>query len=162
LRDAASLTAMGMLTSSIVHDFAQPVTAAIARLEMLAAEEILSPHGVESLRRVKRSLQRVGDSATHLRRLARRTPPTFQLVDGHPVLEDALSLVEHELELGGIDVIRMFEPGLPEVWGNPDSLERVFVNLLTNARDAMEGRTGAVTLTTRLAAGDSEGGRVEV
>jgi signal transduction histidine kinase len=148
LRDAASLTAIGMLTSSIVHDFAQPMTAAVAMLEVLAAEESLSPHGVDITRRMKRLLLRVGDTTTHLRRFARRTPATSQAVDLHEVLDDALCLVEHEFRQAGVDIVKRYRQGLPHAHGNADAFERVFVNLLSNARDAMEGRTGTVTIST--------------
>jgi signal transduction histidine kinase len=150
LRDAASLTAIGMVTSSIIHDFAQPITAAVAMLEVLTSEEPLSAHGMEIARRMSRSLHRVGETATHLRRLARRSTAKLLPVDIHQVLDDALSLVEHELRHLGIDVNKRYQAQLPRVWGNADALERVFVNLFSNARDAMDGRSGSVTITTRV------------
>lgn len=147
LRDVASLTTMGMLTTGIVHEVAQPITAVVAMLEVLAQEERLSPNGRSLTTRMKRILLGIGGTATHLRRFARRTESTVQAVDLAQVLADALSLIEHEFRLASIDVKVDVDADVPSVWGNADALERVFVNLLTNARDAMDGRSGTVTIS---------------
>lgn len=161
LRAAAGLTTMGRLTSTIVHELMQPMTAVTAMLELLVEDEQLSPDGQARAEQMQRALHRVIQTSSHLRRLARRTEADTEEVDLLRVLEDSLALVEHEFRLRNITIIRRYDPNLPTVTGNADELERVFVNLLVNARDAMEGVEGAVTLTAEVLT-DDDGPRIAV
>jgi signal transduction histidine kinase len=53
------------------------------------------------------------------------------------VIQEAVSLVEHQLQKSGIQVKALLEADLPPVHGNAGKLQQVFLNLFLNARDAM-------------------------
>ena len=63
----------------------------------------------------------------------------------------------------GMVVRELYDPSLPDVLGNHDSLVQVLLNLVKNAAEALEGRTGTITLTTAYRQGVSmacdEGGK---
>jgi signal transduction histidine kinase len=73
-------------------------------------------------------------------------------------LEEVLSLVGDHLLFQHIDIIKDFSPGLPPVLGDKNRLEQVFVNLLMNSGDAMEGM-GRLTVSTSLT---PEGNRIRL
>jgi C4-dicarboxylate-specific signal transduction histidine kinase len=74
---------------------------------------------------------------SHLRTFGRAAPVTFEAVDVDEVIERALSLMQEQLRLRAIDVDLDLCPDALIVQGNPIQLEQVFINLLTNARDAL-------------------------
>lgn len=68
--------------------------------------------------------------------------------DLNQLLEEALSLFEHELELKGIRIIKDYSPNLPLIFLEPDSIKQVFINLVLNAQEAMP-RGGELRITTK-------------
>jgi signal transduction histidine kinase len=82
-------------------------------------------------------------------------------IDIRHVIQHAIELVDHEFNRLGLNLACYCVSDLPPVAGDADALERVFVNLLVNARDAMAGRTGTVTVTIE-AAPDEPAGAVVV
>jgi signal transduction histidine kinase len=61
----------------------------------------------------------------------------FASVDLNRLLQDTLTLLDHQLKTAGIRVETHLDPGLPRVQGNEGKLQQVALNLLLNARDAM-------------------------
>jgi hypothetical protein len=76
------------------------------------------------------------------------------------VIQETLSLLEHQLMKAGIEVHTSLDPNLEAVKGNPGKLQQVFLNLFLNARDAMEPR-GVLEVITR-AAGAKDGANAVV
>ena len=74
---------------------------------------------------------------SHLRTFGRAAPASFEPVDVDDVLERALSLMHEQLRLRQIEVALDLVPRRAIVIGNAIQLEQVFINLLTNARDAL-------------------------
>lgn len=132
---------------ALVHDLMQPVTAALAMLEMLVADEALSPTGqmlAESMQRALSRVERVTGSGLDWARL---DAEAVAAVDVRSTIVDAAGLVEHEYARQGLVLVRRLAPDLPPVRGDAGGLERILVNLLVNAREAMVGRSGTVLLT---------------
>jgi C4-dicarboxylate-specific signal transduction histidine kinase len=74
---------------------------------------------------------------SHLRTFGRAAPVSVELVDIDDVIERSLLLVHEQLRLRAIDVDLELCPDELLVLANPIQLEQVFINLLTNARDAL-------------------------
>jgi two-component system NtrC family sensor kinase len=70
---------------------------------------------------------------------ARLAPPAFKTTNIHKVLDNSLTYVKQELEQAGIQVNREFSATQPNVLIDPNQMVQVFVNLLSNAKDAMDG-----------------------
>jgi hypothetical protein len=77
------------------------------------------------------------------------------------VIQETLSLLEHQLQKSGIEVRTELEPDLPPIHGNTGKLQQVFLNLFLNARDAMvsggklEVRTWSEAAGARIEVADS-------
>ena len=75
-------------------------------------------------------------------------------MDLNQVVEDTLLLMEKDLGNGGITVRRSLTPHLPAIQGDPNALQQVVMNLLTNAGDVLE-RGGEISLETCIVSGES-------
>jgi C4-dicarboxylate-specific signal transduction histidine kinase len=142
LVQAGKLATLGELTTGVAHELNNPlnniglfVGNMIDRVE--AGEEDLD-RIVEDLERVVEQVQKATEIITHLRTFGRAAPVSLEPVAVQEVIDRALSLVQEQLRLRQISITLEFLPESPVVLGNAIQLEQVFINLLTNARDALE------------------------
>jgi signal transduction histidine kinase len=105
------------------------------------------------LEKIEKQTFRAAKIVTNLLNFARSGAGEATLLDVNQVLQDVLSLLEHQLAAARIKVRRELDDNLPVVRGNENRLQQVFFNLVLNARDAMPSG-GWITVTT-LARGSS-------
>lgn len=140
LIQAAKLAALGQMSAAIVHEVSQPVG---AMENYLAATGVLAARGeVEAVRgnvEVARDLlRRMQRTIQHLKSFARKEKGQLEQVDVAQVLGAAVELVQHRSKRLGAEVALNLPPTLSPVRASPVRLEQVFVNLLSNALDAVE------------------------
>jgi C4-dicarboxylate-specific signal transduction histidine kinase len=142
LVQAGKLATLGELTTGVAHELNNPlnniglyVGNIIDRIHM---GEIETERALEDLEKAMGQVQKATEIISHLRTFGRAAPVTFEPVDVDEVIERALSLMQEQLRLRAIDVELELCPDELMVLGNPIQLEQVFINLLTNARDALE------------------------
>jgi PAS domain S-box-containing protein len=143
------LASLGRLVAGIAHEILNPLSVVVARLDLLLREE--PPAALcRPLTVALEHARRVGAITEGLLRFAREAPLRTGPLDLHAALEQALTLIAPELRLASIAIIQELRPDLPPVEGDGRLLAQVFLNLLANARDAIEG-PGAITVRTRAA-----------
>jgi signal transduction histidine kinase len=96
---------------------------------------------------IETGAERVTTIVRRLRSFARLDEAELKEVDLHEGLEDTLTLIHHEIK-NRIEVVRQYGT-IPPVTCYPGRLNQVFLNLLNNARQAIEGE-GTITITTRV------------
>ncbi|MCQ4161362.1 ATP-binding protein [Roseomonas sp. GC11] len=138
-----TLTTLGEMAAGLAHELNQPIAtmslAAEAVAEMLAeATPDLARQLAPRLERIVTQGQRARAIIDHLRRLGRREAGEAEPTALRPVIEDALGLTAEALRAARIVVALDLAPDLPAVLGRPVPLEQVLVNLMLNARDALE------------------------
>ena len=161
-RQAERLSALGRLSAGIAHEVNNPIGIISSRIEimLLDAEAQPLPGTVtEDLRVLHRHAQRVARIAHGLLSFARESSAAHESVDLNQVVEDTLLLMEKDLGNGGITVRRSLTPHLPAIQGDPNALQQVVMNLLTNAGDVLE-RGGEISLETCIVSGEK--GRVRL
>jgi C4-dicarboxylate-specific signal transduction histidine kinase len=89
------------------------------------------------LEKVVEQVMKATEIITHLRTFGRAAPVTVEPVSVNDVIERSLSLMQEQLRLRQVEVELDLCADAPVVLGNPIQLEQVFINLLTNARDAL-------------------------
>ena len=142
LVQAGKLATLGELTTGVAHELNNPlnniglyVGNVIDRIEM---GERIAESALDDLEKAMEQVRKATEIISHLRTFGRAAPVTFEAVDVDEVIERALSLMQEQLRLRAIDVDLDLCPGELVVQGNPIQLEQVFINLLTNARDALD------------------------
>ncbi len=167
LVQTSKLASLGTLASGVAHELNQPLAiirgVAQQTIQMLSRLQSLSPSGgegtgegtwirqlLDDMRIIERQTQRMSQIILHLRTFARKPRVDREPVNLNTVAENALILLREQLHQRGIELVEEYESSLPPVLGEPNSLEQVVINLLTNARDALEGQPdGRVVIRTR-------------
>ena len=141
LVQAGKLATLGELTTGVAHELNNPlnntglfVGNAVDLIELGAADK---GQIVRELRQAMQQVSKATQIISHLRTFGRAAPVSREPISLRPVIERALSLVQEQLRLHEIEVTLDLGPEEPVVVGNPIQLEQVFINLLTNARDAV-------------------------
>jgi PAS domain S-box-containing protein len=145
---AQRLAELGKLAAGVVHELANPLTAVAAYSESLYSKLAFAggeAADLEKLRRIREAAQRLQKLSRDLMAYAR--PPTEQRepVDLGAVLDQAAAMCEPALSKAGARLEKKLLP-VPQVWGQKESLVQVFVNLVTNAAQALTQGRGAVKL----------------
>jgi len=141
LVQAGKLATLGELTTGVAHELNNPlnniglfVGNAVDLIELAVAEK------GQIVRELRHAMQQVGKATeiiSHLRTFGRAAPVSREPISVRHVIERALSLMGEQLRLREIEVTVDLGAEEPMVVGNPIQLEQVFINLLTNARDAV-------------------------
>lgn len=141
LVQAGKLATLGELTTGVAHELNNPLNNiglflgnVIDRIELDAIdkEPIL-----RDLQNAMQQVRKATEIISHLRTFGRAAPVSREPVQLKQVVERALSLMQEQLRLREIEVALDLGGACPVVLGNAIQLEQVFVNLFTNARDAV-------------------------
>ena len=81
--------------------------------------------------------KRCAEIVKRLLEFSRKSIPHKELISLVEVMDNTLVLVEHQAALANIEIIRCYEPSLPEILGDPSQIEQVFVNMVVNSCQAM-------------------------
>jgi len=146
------LAAVGQLAAGVMHEINNPLATIGACVEALTLRaENLSPveqQGVdEYLRIIESELARCKSIVDGLLDFSRPKARVKKPADLNQVVEDALFLVKHHSRFKAITLERDLAADLPEIQANAEQLIQVFLSLLLNAIDAMEGK-GVLTVRT--------------
>jgi C4-dicarboxylate-specific signal transduction histidine kinase len=143
LVQAGKLATLGELTTGVAHELNNPlnniglsVGNAVDLIELGVMDK---GQIVRELRRAGQQVGKATEIISHLRTFGRAAPVSRERVSLGPVIDRAISLMREQLRLREIEVTTDMGQKEPLVMGNPIQLEQVFINLLTNARDAVAG-----------------------
>ena len=141
LVQAGKLATLGELTTGVAHELNNPlnniglyVGNVIDRIRL--GEDDAEPL-VADLEKAMEQVRKATEIISHLRTFGRAARVSIEQVDVDDVIERSLLLVHEQLRLRGIEVELELCPDELLVVANPIQLEQVFINLLTNARDAL-------------------------
>jgi len=151
---AEKLASLGRMSASIAHEINNPLAGIltfakllIRDLESRPLDDALREQGLRQLRLVQRETERCTAIVRNLLEFARQRPLQLRPTSVSVVVDEALSLVGHQLELKGLSLERAFEPA-PEVQADAGQLRQAVVNLVLNACDATAAG-GRIRLATR-------------
>jgi signal transduction histidine kinase len=143
LVQAGKLATLGELTTGVAHELNNPlnniglfVGNAVDLIELGATDK---GHIIREMGQAMQQVRKATEIISHLRTFGRAAPFSRDPVSLRQVIEQAFSLMQEQLRLRDIQVTVDLGSEEPVVLGNPVQLEQVFINLLTNARDAVAG-----------------------
>jgi len=143
LVQAGKLATLGELTTGVAHELNNPLNNIglfIGNAIDLIALGMADPNPERILQELHSAMHQVRKATeiiSHLRTFGRATSVSREPVNITQVISRALSLVQEQLRLRQIEVKLLLPEEEVSIMGNPIQLEQVFINLLTNARDAL-------------------------
>jgi C4-dicarboxylate-specific signal transduction histidine kinase len=141
LVQAGKLATLGELTTGVAHELNNPLNNIGLYLgnaiDQIRLDKVETERLVGDLEKAMEQVLKATEIISHLRTFGRAAPVSVELVDIDDVIERSLLLVQEQLRLRAIQVELELCPDELLVLANPIQLEQVFINLLTNARDAL-------------------------
>jgi PAS domain S-box-containing protein len=147
LQISEKMASIGLLAAGVAHEVNTPLTGISSFTQMLLENAEPDDPRTKVLEKIERQTFRAAKIVNGLLNLARPAQVDAGPVDLHAVINDVLSLLEHQLKTSRIQVRKELAPAPPIVQAIEYKLQQVFLNLLLNARDAMP-RGGWLTIAT--------------
>ncbi len=137
LSQAEKLSSIGLLAAGVAHEVNTPLAVISSYAQMLAKQV----HGDEKqsglLDKITRQTFRASEIVNSLLNFSRTSSTEFTNVDLNRVIQDTLTLLDHQFKTARVKVQAELQPELPAIHGNTGKLQQVFLNLFLNAKDAM-------------------------
>jgi PAS domain S-box-containing protein len=145
LFESEKLAAIGRLAASIAHEVNNPLEAIKNSLYLLQTSKDEASN-TRFLDVARRETERVSHIIRQMLGFARRSGEA-EWISVNQLLEETLVLVEKKLKQSGVLIVRKLDENLPRVRARADQLRQVFLNLVLNAQQSIQGR-GEITLKT--------------
>jgi PAS domain S-box-containing protein len=131
------MAAVGQLVSGVAHEVNNPLTAIMGYADLLTSSDELPLQARRDLAIILQEAQRTKQIVQNLLSFARQSAPYREAVNLNAVLARTLQLRQYDFINHGVGVEEEYEADLPLVFGDPQQLQQVFLNVVNNAYDAV-------------------------
>jgi histidine kinase len=143
LIQASKMATLGEMATGVAHELNQPLsvikTASSFSINKIEKHEPIADEILFNiLMKIDSNIDRATKIINHMRQFARKSDMDLEKVQLNDVLKRAFEIFSQQLKVRGIEVQWHMEKKLPRIYADPSRLEQVFINLLLNARDAIE------------------------
>lgn len=145
LWQAAKLASVGELAASIAHELNNPLATISLRIEATLRRTPADDPRRRALEIVEQEVKRMADLVSNLLQFSRRHSEQISTMDVGQEVTRAVELIHHHLRKRRVEVVQDLAPTTPTIYADRQKLRQVFLNLLTNACDAMHDG-GTLTL----------------
>jgi PAS domain S-box-containing protein len=146
LIQASKMSTLGEMASAVAHELNQPLSAIQIGADLIHNVVEQGGKGWEDMPEVSRHMKEQVDRAVriinHLREFGRKTEIDKERVFINNPIKGVFTLLDQQLRLRGIKVVLDLKNDIPPIMGDTNRLEQVFINLVVNARNAMEAKKG--------------------
>jgi histidine kinase len=146
LIQASKMATLGEMATGVAHELNQPLsvikTASSFFIRKINRGEAIEKKVLDTmLMKVDSNVDRASRIINHMRQFARKTDMEMEKISINDVLVSAFEIFSQQLKVRGIALVKDMSQTLPKIHADPARLEQVFINLLLNARDAIEEKT---------------------
>jgi two-component system, NtrC family, sensor kinase len=157
LSQAEKMSSIGLLAAGVAHEVNTPLAVISSYAQMLQKQVSGDEKKAALLEKITRQTFRASEIVNGLLNFSRTSGGEFTDVDLNKIIQETLTLLEHQFKTAHVKVEANLLPTLPTINGNSGKLQQVFLNLFLNAKDAMNGGG-----TLRVATANGDGVKVIV
>ena len=143
------LASIGRLAAGVCHELLNPLNIISGHVQALMLERQNDESLNEDFESIMEEIGRIEKIVGGLLKFSRKEDMELTYSDINEELESVLSIMEKDMQIDNVHVIRKFSEDLPKIKIDANRMRQVFLNLTNNARHAME-RGGNLTVTTEL------------
>jgi len=149
LQITGRLAAVGELTAGVAHELNNPLAAVQAYAELLSDKDDLDETTKSDVETIYKEAQRASRITSNLLSFARRYKPEKGLISINDVFKKSLELHAYRMKVSNIEIVTDLDPDLPMLMADFHQMQQVFVNIITNAEQAMTEAHGRGSLHVR-------------
>ncbi|MCJ7657599.1 MAG: cache domain-containing protein, partial [Anaerolineales bacterium] len=149
IMESERLALIGQLSANVAHELNNPLTGIVTYSHLLLERIPLDDPNRNSISKIVVQANRSKDIIRGLLDFSRQRKPDMTVCDITSILKECVSLVEDQALFLNIKIRKEWDPNLPPGVVDPSQIERVFMNIIINAAEAMES-SGLLTLTSRF------------
>lgn len=152
LIQSEKLSGIGEFVAGVAHELNNPLTSVMGFSELLQRADT-DPQHKRYLDMVHKSALRCQKIVQNLLSFARRHKPERKLSNINELVEGAAEILQYQMRTSNIEVVMRLDPHLPKAMVDPHQLQQVFLNIINNARQAIEAHQpqGYVRISSEIA-----------
>lgn len=147
IMESERLAVIGQLAADVAHEINNPLQGIVAFSHLLLEQREGENSSNEYLKKIVNQANRCTEIIRGLLDFSRQRKPQKKLSDVNHILQECTSLVENQAIYHNIQIVEDFKQKIPSVVIDPSQIQQVFVNMIINAAEAMDGG-GKLTLRT--------------
>jgi len=156
--ESERLALVGQLAANVAHELNNPLQGIVTYSHLLLEKDICDQPTTQNIQKIVTQANRCRDIIRGLLDFSRQRKPDKTLSDINSIITEGISLVENQALFQNVQISMNLDQNLPKVVIDPSQIVRVFINLIVNAAEAMEGN-GKLTITSLT---DAHKGCIEV
>ena len=158
------MSSLGKLSASVVHEINNPIAGVlnlIILMKRIIGEDGISEKEIDQFEQyldlMETETRRTSRIVSNLLAFSRQSKMEPRRLSINRLIEQTLFINSNLLKISGVKVEKNLDPKLPDLVGSEDQLQQVFMNLISNAAEAMEAATGGVLkIESRLLASEDK------
>ena len=147
--ESERLALVGQLAANVAHELNNPLQGIVTYSHLLLEKDTCDEPTNQNIRKIVTQANRCRDIIRGLLDFSRQRKPDKTLCDINSILNEGISFVENQALFQNINIMMNLDESLPKVIVDPAQIVRVFINLIVNAAEAMEGN-GQLTISSMV------------